>query len=127
MLPVALASMQLSDDDSDLSAVVAALAEFEESELCALIESTNSGTHLVRGLLTWIGHAGDWELNRRAGVDFPLKSPLTTIPTEEDAASIAAVMTMRQRFVQGFGGDTCAAVALFDAITRVLTGGKHRH
>ena len=119
--------MRLSGDDGDLGAVEAALAEFEESELCALIESTNGGTHLVRGLLTWIGHAGDWELNRRAGVDFPLKSPLTTIPPEEDAASIAAVMTLRQRFVRGCGGDTGAAVTLFDAIIRVLTGGKRRH
>ena len=83
--------MHLTSDDSDLSAVEAALTELEESELCALIDSTNNAPPLVPELLTWIGHACDWELHRRAGVDFPLLSPLATIPPAQDAAiSIAA-------------------------------------
>jgi len=123
-LPVASVRMRLSRDDSDLSAVEAALTELDDSELCVLIDSTNNVTQLVPALLTWIGHACDWELHRRAGVDLPLLSPLATIPPEEDAASIAAVMTLRARFAKGAAG---AVVALFDAMIRVLTGGERRH
>jgi hypothetical protein len=127
VLPVAPVRMHLNSDDSDLGAVEAALTELEESELCALIDWTNDVTQLVPELLTWIGHACDWELHRRAGVDFPLLSPLATIPPEQDAASIAAAMTMRARFDQSGRRDVGAVVALFDAILRVLTGGERRH
>ena len=127
MLPVAPVRMHLRSDDSDLSAVEAALTELEESELCALVDSTNEVPQLVPELLTWIGHACDWELHRRAGVDFPLLSPLATIPPEQDAASIAAAMTVRARFDQSGRRDVGAVVALFDAILRVLTGGERRH
>jgi hypothetical protein len=119
--------MHLSSDDSDLSAVEAALTELEESELCALIDSTNNAPQLVPELLTWIGHACDWELHRRADADFPLLSPLATIPPDEDAVSIAAALTLRERFDQGGERDAGAVVALFDAILRVLTGGERRH
>lgn len=126
-LPVTPVRMQLSGDDRDLSAIEAALIEFEESELCALIDSTNDVPQIVPELLTWIGHACDWELHRRAGVDFPLLSPLATIPPDEDAMSIAAALTLRERFEQGGERDAGAVVALFDAILRVLTGGERRH
>jgi hypothetical protein len=119
--------MHLSGDHGDLTAVEAALTELDDSELCALIDSTNNITQLVPGLLTWIGHACDWELHRRAGVDFPLTSPLVTIPPEEDAASIAAAMTMRERFDRSGRRDVGVVVRLFDAILRVLTGGERRH
>ena len=119
--------MCLSPDASDLWGVEAALTELDDSELCALIDSTNNVTRLVPGLLTWIGHACDWELHRRAGVTFPLVSPLATIPPEEDAVSIAAAMTLRERFDQGGREDAGAVVPLFDAILRVLTGGGRRH
>ena len=126
-LPVAPVRMALSSDDRDLWAVEAALIEFDDSELCALIDWTNDVTHLVPGLLTWIGHACDWELHRRAGVTFPLLSPLATIPPEEDAVSIAAAMTLHERFVQGGGRGAGAVVPLLEAILRVLTGGERRH
>jgi hypothetical protein len=41
-----------------------------------------------------------------------------------DAASIAAVMTLRARFAQGDAG---AVVAVFNAMIRALTGGERRH
>ena len=126
-LPAAPLTIRLGSDGSDLRAVEAALAELDDSELCALIDSTNNVTQLVPGLLRWIGHACDWELHRRAGVDFPLLSPLATIPPEEDAGSIAAAITLRERFDQGGGRDAGAVVPLFDAILGVLTGGERRH
>jgi hypothetical protein len=107
--------------------IAAALAELNDGELCALIKVSNSVPQIVPGLLAWIGHACDWELNRRACIDFPLQSPDVAIPPEEGSASIAAAMTLRARFDQGARRDTCAVVALFDGMIRALTGGKRSH
>ena len=111
---------------ADLMPVVAALAELNDGELFALIDSTNSASRIVPGLLAWIGHACDWELNRRACVDFPLQSPDAAIPPEEDAASIAALIATRARFHQ-HARDAYAVVALFDAMIRALTRSEHWH
>ena len=116
-----------SSDDADLIPVTAALAELSDCELCALIDTTDNIQQIVPGLLAWIGHACDWELNRRACVDFPLQSPDMAIPPEEDALSIAAMMTLRMKFNRDARGDAGAVVALFDAMIRVLTGGERRH
>ena len=118
--------LPLSSDADDLMAVAAALAELNDGELFALIDSTNNVSQIVPGLLAWIGHACDWELNRRAWVDVPLQAPDTAIPAEEDVASIAALMTMRARFHQ-HAGDAYAVVALFDAMIRALTRGERWH
>ena len=119
--------MPLGSDATDLMPVAAALAELNDGELCALIDATNNVPQIVPGLLAWIGHACDWELNRRACVDFPLQSPDAAIPPEEDAASIVAMMTRRARFDQDARRDAGAVVALFDAMIRALTGGERRH
>jgi hypothetical protein len=116
----------LSSDAADLMPVAAALAELNDGELCALIDVTNNVPQIVPGLLAWIGHACDWELNRRVCVDFPLQTPDAAIPPEQDAASIAAMMTLRARFAQD-ARDAGAVVALFDAMIRTLTGGERRH
>jgi hypothetical protein len=112
---------------ADLLPVAAALAELNDGELCALIGATNILPQIVPGLWAWIGHACDWELNRRAFVDFPLRSPDAAIPPEDDALSIAAVMTLRARFDQDARKDTCAVVALFDAMIRALSHGERWH
>ena len=119
--------MPLSSDAVDLIPVAAALAELDDGELCVLIDVTNNIPPVVPGLLAWIGHACDWELNRRVCVDFPLQSPDAAIPPEQDAASIAAMMTLRARFAQDAPRDAGAVVALFDAMIRTLTGGERRH
>jgi hypothetical protein len=117
----------LGSDAADLMPVVAALAKLNDGELCALIEVTNNVPQFVPGLLAWIGHACDWELHRRAFVDFPLQSPESAIPVEENSASIVAMIILRARFDQGAGRDACPVVALFDAMIRALTGGARRH
>jgi hypothetical protein len=117
----------LGSDAAGLMPVVAALAKLNDGQLCALIDATNDVPQIVPGLLAWIGHACDWELNRRACIDFPLQSPDAAIPPEEGSSSIAAAMTLRTRFYQDAGVDTYAVVALFDAMIRVLTGGALRH
>ena len=127
LLEAVAVRMPLSSDAAELMPVAAALAELNDGELCVLIEVTNNVPQIVPGLLTWIGHACDWELNRRACVDFPLQTPDAVIPPEQDAASIAAMMTLRARFAQDAGRDAGAVVALFDAMIRVLTGAGRRH
>ena len=117
----------LGGNAADLTPVVAALAKLNDGELCSLIEATNDVPRIVPGLLAWIGHACDWELNRRACIDFPLQSPDAAIPPEEGSASIAAAMALRTTFYRNAGSDTCAVVALFDAMIRALTGGKRSH
>jgi hypothetical protein len=119
--------MPLSSDAADLMPVTAVLAELSDGELVALIDSTNNASQIVPGLLAWIGHACDWELNRRACVDFPLQSPDAAIPPEENAASIAALMTMRATFRQHARRNGCTMLALFDAMIRALTRGEHWH
>ena len=119
--------MPVGSDAVDLVPVAAALAELNDRELCVLIDVTNNVPQIVPGLLAWIGHACDWELNRRACVDFPLQTPDAAIPPEQDAASIAAMLTLRTRFAQDANRDAAAVVALFDAMIRALTGGEHRH
>jgi hypothetical protein len=125
--------MPQGSDAADLMPVATALAELNEGELCGLIEATNmidatkNVPQIVPGLLAWIGHACDWELNRRACFDFALQSPDVAIPPEENAASIVAMMTLRARFDQDAGRNAGAVVALFDATIRTLTGGERRH
>ncbi|HWZ72239.1 MAG TPA: hypothetical protein VN326_12310 [Casimicrobiaceae bacterium] len=119
--------MPQRSDAAGLMPIATALAELSDGELCALIGATNDVRQIVPDLLAWIGHACDWELNRRACVDFLLQSPDAAIPPEEDAASIVAMMTLRARFDQDAGSETGAVVALFDAIIRALTGSEHRH
>lgn len=64
--------------------VAAALGSLEDGELTALISATHNVPQTALGLMAWIEHAGDWELNRRAGMDFPLQPPGAAIPPEED-------------------------------------------
>ena len=118
--------MPLSSDAADLMPIAAALAELNDGELFVLIDAANNVSQIVPGLLVWIGHACDWELNRRAWVDFPLQSPDAAIPPEQDVASIAALMTMRARF-RRYARDAYAVVTLFDAMIRALTRGERWH
>jgi hypothetical protein len=117
----------LSSNVADLIPITTALAELNEGELCALIDSTNDLQQIVPGLLAWIGHACDWELNRRACVDFPLQSPEAAIPQDKQTASLAAVMALRATFHHHGLRNGCAVVALFDAMIRALTHAERWH
>jgi hypothetical protein len=117
----------LGSDADGLRPVVAALAKLNDGELCALIGVTNNVPQIVPGLLAWIGHACDWELNRRACVNFPLQTPESAIPLEENSASLVAMIILRARFDQGAGRDACPVVTVFDAMIQALTGGDRSH
>jgi hypothetical protein len=96
--------------DTDLHAVAAALAELTDHELRSLIDATNGAPQIASGLLAWIEAACDWELNRRAGMEYDLQPPEAAIPPEEDAVSIEAAIALRATFAQ----DSSAVLALFD-------------
>jgi hypothetical protein len=78
---------------------------------------------MAPGLLAWIDGACDWEVNRRAGLDYPLQPPEAAIDPREDEVSISAAMVLRDQFAQ----DSPPVRAYFDALVKVLTGGGHRH
>ena len=114
-------------DAADLMPLSAALAGLHEGELCALIDSTNAVPQIVPGLSAWLGHACDWELNRRACVDFPLRPPDAAIPPEDQVASIVAVMMLRATFHRHAGRNGRAVVTLFDAMIGAIVHGKRWH
>jgi hypothetical protein len=106
--------------DAALQPVVAALTELDEAELRALIHAVNGVPPIASGLLSRIERIADWELNRRAGLEFPPQPPDAAIPPEEDAHSIAAAVMMREQIVDG-RDEADPLVALFDAILGALT------
>ena len=102
---------------------MATLAELTDREIDALINATIEVPQIAPGLLAWIDTACEWELNRRAGRDYPLRTPDATIPPEEDANSIDAAMALRAMFAK----DSRPAHALFDAIVALLRDNGRRH
>jgi hypothetical protein len=112
---------------TDLTRIVAALAELGDGELGALIDATTMRRRLRRALLAWVESVCDWELNRRHGFDFPLQPPEAAISPEEDSVSIDAASIIRAWFAQDGRQETRAVAALFDAIVGLLTGSECRH
>jgi hypothetical protein len=113
--------------EAELEPLATALAELQETELRALVVAANELVLMAAGLLSWIEHLADWELNRRSGLDFPLRPPDAAIPPEEDAESIVAATMLRDGFAEGGGRQDAPVVALFDAIVGALTGAGRSH
>lgn len=113
--------------DAELEPLATALADLQEAELRALVVAANELVLMAAGLLSWIEHLADWELNRRSGLDFPLQPPDAAIPPEEDAESIVAATMLRDGFAEGGGNPQDPVVALFDAIVGALTGSGRSH
>jgi hypothetical protein len=113
--------------DADLQPVADALADFDDDHLHALIETDNDVSQITPGLLAWIEHAADWEVNRRRGLDFPLQPPDAAIPLEEDAISLDAALMLRQRFAQDERAEARGVGALLDTVVRLLSASGRRH
>ena len=112
--------------DANLQSVADALAELADAELRALVATANELVLESAGLLLWMEHLADWELSRRAGLDFPLQPPDAAIPPEESAESVAAVTMLFDGFAEGSWADSAPVVALFDAIVGALTSRETR-
>jgi hypothetical protein len=107
---------------ADLDAVAAALSELKEAELDALVETANELVLIAAGLLSWVEHLADWEINRRAGMTEPLKAPETAIAPDEGENSIAAAILMRDQFAEDATDEGANFAALFDAVVGALGG-----
>ncbi len=94
------------------------MADITDVELHALIAAANGVPPVAYGLLVWIEGACDWELNHRAGHDYPLQPPEAAIDPSEDAVSISAAIVLRDQFAQ----DSPAVLAFFDTLVEILTG-----
>ena len=106
---------------TDLSPFFAALAELDERTLVTLYAAANNSPHFAPGLLAWIEHACEWELNRRrGGLDFPLLPPESVIEMIEHAVDLETTAALRIRFASEVGPDTHAMTRLMDAITQWL-------
>src|SRR3954463_3575398 len=75
--------------DADLQSVADALSDLADAELKAVVVAANEMLLVAAGLLSWLEHAADWELNRRAGLDTTLHPPTAAIPPEASADSLA--------------------------------------
>ncbi len=113
--------------DADLPPVVAALADLDDDHLDALTEAINRVPQVAPGLLAWLEHVVDREINRRRSVDFPLLPPDAAIPPEEAAISLDVAMMLRHRFAEDKRVEGRGVAAPLDAVVRLLGGGEHRH
>jgi hypothetical protein len=82
---------------------------------------------MAPGLLAWLEHVADWEVNRRRGVDFPLLAPEAAIDPSEDAISITAALTLRAVFALDDRAGASGVATLLDAVVTLLIGGGQRH
>ena len=105
-----------------LRRVVASLAEVPNHELHELIDATYRAPRIAPVVLAWIDAACQWELDRRAGRHYPLQTPESVVPPEEDAYGVDAAIALRAMFAT----DSRAAHALFDALIGLLSraGGR---
>jgi hypothetical protein len=95
-----------------------------------LLGSVNDCPQLAPSLFGWIEHVCDWELNRREGLDFPLRPPEDAIVPREIPTSIVALTVIRGVFARDSSSASQAAAVLLDvlldAILGVLTGNGRR-
>jgi len=106
--------------DAELQSVADALSDLADAELKAVVVAANEMLLVAAGLLSWLEHAADWELNRRAGRDTTLHPPNAAIPPEASADSLAAATMIRDSFAETSGHESHPVVALFDAIVDTL-------
>jgi hypothetical protein len=100
-----------------------ALSDLSPDELDVLFATAQIGPATATGLLAWIEHAADWELNRRKGFDFRLALPEEAIDPSEDPAAIDAAIALHDQFAS----DPQLA-RFFAATVDLLVGrGQQRH
>jgi hypothetical protein len=108
--------------NAELQAVADALADLADAELKAVVVAANELLLVAAGLLSWVEHAADWELKRRAGLNFPLQPPAAAIPPDATIDSVVAATMIRDGFAESSGQESHPVVALFDAIVNAING-----
>ena len=98
--------------------VTAALATIPDRDLHGLDFAIDATPDVVPGLLAWLEAAVDWEINRRAGVFYPLLGPRAAIDDTETDVSLATLAVLAACF-RGDGQSESRSVADFLELTAV--------
>ena len=98
--------------------VTAALATIPDGDLHGLDFAIDATPDVVPGLLAWLEAAVDWEINRRAGVFYPLLGPRAAIDDTETDVSLATLAVLAACF-RGDGRRESRSVATFLELTAV--------
>ena len=106
--------------NSNRATVVAALAALSDRELHAMVAMVDDGPQLASSLFGWIKHVCDWELNRRDGVDFPLRPPEDAIGPGEMPTAALVLALLRTVFANDGPDGGSAVVRLLDAMIAAL-------
>jgi len=101
----------------DLPADVAAvLATISYRDLRGLSAAIGNSPNIVPGLLAWLDSAVDWEIDRRAGIFYPLFGPRAAIDDTELNTSFTTLAVLVACF-RGDGRSESKPVAEFLALT----------
>ena len=87
-----------------------------DRDLHALRAAIGGSPNVVPGLLAWLEAAVDWEMNRRAGMFYPLAGPRAAIDDTEIDASLMALAILAACF-RGDGRRESRPVAEFLELT----------
>jgi len=98
--------------------VTAALATIPDRDLHGLDFAIDASPNVVPGLLAWLEAAVDWEINRRAGMFYPLLGPRAAIDDTETDVSLATLAILAACF-RGDGRRESTSVATFLELTAV--------
>jgi hypothetical protein len=83
------------DSPADLTAALATICDRDLHSLRTAIEGS---PNVVPGLLAWLEAAVDWEINRRAGMFYPLLGPLAAIDDTEADVSLVTLTILAACF-----------------------------
>ena len=102
---------------ADLPAALAALGDRDLRGLRAALDGSHN---ILPGLMAWLEHAVGWEIDRRAGMAYPLLGPHAAIPDGEIDRSVVALAVLAACF-RDHGRTNSVPVADFLELTaRVL-------
>jgi hypothetical protein len=98
------------------SALTAVLATIPDRDLHGLGLAIDGSPNVVPGLLAWLETAVDWEVNRRAGMFYPLLGPRAAVDDTETDASLMTLAILAACF-RGDGRSESEPVAEFLELT----------
>ena len=103
--------------DVDLRPIADAIAKLAEDELHAIVMVADEAARMAAGLVSWMEHLADCEVNRRAGLDFDLQQPLlAAIPPHERVDTVIAATMIRDGFAARRGTVPDHVIDFLDAI-----------
>jgi hypothetical protein len=108
---------------TDLATVLAALGE---CDLHALHAAIDGSPNFAPGLLAWLEHAVGWEIDRRAGVVYPLLGPHAAIDDPEIDRSLVALAVLAACFREDGRADSVPVADFLKLTATVLSAEVQR-